>query len=76
MLDASVARGNVNTAQMNGWSQMNFGAAIPVLGAAFLKVSNPAVKDGVSGTFGITWPHAYVAPVREAPVTPPAAMAK
>ena len=76
VLDASVARGNVNTAQMNGWSQMNFGAAIPVLGAAFLKVSNPAVKDGVSGTFGITWPHAYVAPVREAPVTPPAAMAK
>ncbi len=71
VLDASVARGNVNTAPVNGWSQMNFGGAVPVLGAAFMKVSNPNVGTGVSGTYGITWPHAYVAPVKTAPVVTP-----
>ena len=76
VLDASVARGNVNTPSENGWSQMNFGGAVPVLGAAFIKVNNRDVGNGKSGTYGITWPHAYVAPVKERPVTPSAAMAR
>ena len=70
VLDASVARQNVTTEPVNGWSQMNFGGAVPVLGAAFIKLRNPNVGSGVSGTYGITWPHAYVAPVKSAPVAP------
>ncbi len=70
VLDASVARQNVTTEPVNGWSQMNFNGAVPVLGASFIKLRNPNVGSGVSGTYGITWPHAYVAPVKEQPVNP------
>lgn len=61
VLGASVARSNaVDGLFENGWGQINFGGTgIPVLGAAFIKLSNPAAAPGVSGTYGITWPHAY-----------------
>lgn len=70
VLAASVARQNVSGIPVNGWGQVNFSAPVPVLGSAFMKVSNPNVGSGVSGTYGITWPHAYVAPAKTAPVTP------
>lgn len=76
VLGASVARQNVTGIPVNGWGQVNFSAPVPVLGSAFMKVSNPNVGAGVSGTYGITWPHAYVAPVKTAPVTPTATLAK
>ena len=60
VLGASVARSNVDGAYVNGWGQINFGGTgIPVLGAAFIKLSNPSAAPGMSGTYGITWPHAY-----------------
>ena len=60
VLSSSVARSNVDGAYVNGWGQINFGGTgIPVLGAAFIKLTNPSAAPGMSGTYGITWPHAY-----------------
>ncbi|MGE8453833.1 MAG: cell surface protein, partial [Pseudomonadales bacterium] len=59
-LAASVARQNVAAPYTNGWGIVNFSDATPVLGAAFLKLTNPQASAGTSGTYGITWPHAYV----------------
>jgi len=65
VLGASVASSTVNSAAAytNGWGQVNFTApGVPLLGSAFFKATNPLVSTGVSGTYGITWPHAYVTP--------------
>ena len=70
VLGADLTPFYVEGVAVNGWGQIGFGGAVPVVGAAFLKVNNPNVGQGVSGNYGITWPHAYVAPVKEAPVTP------
>ncbi len=46
----------------NGWgvvSTANGGPGLPLLGSAFIKLSNPNVGTGVSGTYGITWPHRF-----------------
>lgn len=60
VLGASVARSNVTGAYTNGWGQISFAApGLPVLGASFIKLSNPQATPGVSGNYGITWPHAY-----------------
>ncbi len=59
VLGASVARSNVTGAYTNGWGRIDFSAGVPMLGAAFIKVSNPNASAGVSGNYGITWPHAY-----------------
>jgi hypothetical protein len=60
VLGASVARANVTGAYTNGWGQINFsGLGVPVLGASFIKLTNPSASAGVSGNYGITWPHAY-----------------
>jgi hypothetical protein len=32
---------------------------LPLLGASFIKLTNPAAQPGVSGNYGITWPHGY-----------------
>lgn len=59
VLGASVARSNVTGAYTNGWGRLDFSAPVPLLGSAFIKVSNPNASAGVSGNYGITWPHAY-----------------
>ena len=59
-LGASVARSNVTGVYTNGWGNIGFAAPISVLGAAFMKLSNPNATPGVSGNYGITWPHAYI----------------
>ena len=46
----------------NGWGIVNTangGAGLPLLGASFIKLTNPNVGTGVSGTYGITWPHRF-----------------
>jgi hypothetical protein len=58
-LGAEVARQNVTAPYTNGWGVVNFKGATPVLGAAFLKLTNPQAAAGTVGTYGITWPHAY-----------------
>ena len=46
----------------NGWGVLdttNGGAGLPILGASFIKLTNPSAGTGFSGTYGITWPHRY-----------------
>jgi hypothetical protein len=47
----------------NGWLYMNLWGVndlgLPVLGSSFIKLSNPAAQPGVSGNYGIAWPHSY-----------------
>ena len=60
VLGSTVARANVTGAYTNGWGQIGFGGVgLPVLGASFMKLTNPSAGAGMSGTYGITWPHAY-----------------
>ena len=62
VLGASVARQNVSGIYENGWSVVdttNGSAGLPILGSAFIKLTNPSVSAGMSGTYGITWPHRF-----------------
>ena len=60
VLGASVAASTSGATYVNGWGRVNFAApGVPVLGASFQKVSNPNAQAGISGNYGITWPHAY-----------------
>jgi hypothetical protein len=61
-LGASVARSTVtNGVFTNGWAFLNTtgvnGLGLPLIGSAFLKLTNPAATPGVSGNYGITWSH-------------------
>jgi hypothetical protein len=42
----------------NGWGRV-FVGSIPILGASFIQLTNPAAQPGVSGNYGLTWPHNY-----------------
>ena len=59
VLAASVARSTITSGTYtNGWGQISFAApGVPVVGSAFIKLSNPSAAAGVSGTYGITWQH-------------------
>ena len=62
VLGASVARQNVTGAYVNGWSTVatpGNGNGLPILGASFIKLTNPQASAGMSGTYGITWPHRF-----------------
>lgn len=63
-LSASVARSTINAGSgpfTNGWAFLNTtgvnGLGLPLIGSAFLKVTNPNATAGVSGNYGITWTH-------------------
>ena len=45
----------VATAQAAYTSQ----AGLPILGASFIKLTNPQAATGTVGTYGITWPHRF-----------------
>lgn len=59
VLGASVARSTVTSSiYTNGWGVLdttNAGLGLPIIGDAFIKLSNPNAKPGTSGTYGITW---------------------
>lgn len=60
VLGASVARQTTTAPFQNGWATLNLpgnGNGLPVLGSAFVKLSNPSAKAGTSGTYGISWTH-------------------
>ncbi|WP_440107029.1 cell surface protein [Acidovorax sp. BL-A-41-H1] len=63
VLGASVARRTVTTGTyQNGWGVLdttNAGLGLPILGSSFIKLSNPQAAAGMSGTYGITWPHRF-----------------
>lgn len=60
---AVLARQNVKAPYTNGWGTVSFGTAatdgVPMLGAAFIKLNNGSAAPGVSGNYGITWPHTF-----------------
>lgn len=83
VLGGAVARQTLTAGyQVNGWGVINTmngtgttaateGPGLPILGSAFIKLTNPNVGTGVSGNFGITWPHRFtrvVAPVAPDPI--------
>ncbi|WCM94001.1 cell surface protein [Acidovorax sp. NCPPB 2350] len=41
--------------------QYNSQAGLPILGASFIKLTNPQAAAGTVGTYGITWPHRFTA---------------
>jgi len=63
VLGATVARQDTgSSAYVNGWSAIttsNGTAGLPILGSAFIKLTNPQASAGMSGTYGITWPHRF-----------------
>ena len=70
-LGAKLSRQNVDAKFVNGWGKISFSTGtgvnavaqnVPVLGSAFIKLSNPSAREGVSGTYGLTWAHSYVNP--------------
>ncbi|MFC4925311.1 cell surface protein [Delftia deserti] len=64
VLGASVAfQGIKNPISKRGWANIsttNNSNGLPILGSAFIKLTNPSAGAGFSGTYGITWPHRYV----------------
>jgi hypothetical protein len=77
VLGGNVARQTLTGGlQENGWGVIttaNGGPGLPILGSAFIKLTNPNVGNGISGNFGITWPHRFTrlaAPVTTTPTTP------
>lgn len=71
VLASSVARSTITSGTYtNGWGVVTTandigvpGAGVveglPLMGASFIKLSNPQVAPGLSGTYGITWPHRF-----------------
>jgi len=63
VLGASAARNTVTSGfYTNGWGVIdtnNAAQGLPILGAAFVKLSNPQAGVGISGTYGITWEHRF-----------------
>ncbi|MDR0200836.1 MAG: cell surface protein [Delftia acidovorans] len=63
VLGASVARTTATSGTYeNGWGVLttgNSGLGLPLIGSAFIKLENPSARQGVSGTYGVTWPHRY-----------------
>lgn len=61
-LSASVSSHGNSSLFTNGWRKIKpidatTGLGLPLLGASFIKLTNPAAQPGVSGNYGITWPH-------------------
>lgn len=64
VLAASVARQNVLPGYANGWGSINVTNAttllgLPIMGASFIKGTNPAAGAGFSGTYGFTSEHRF-----------------
>ncbi|EPD41812.1 cell surface protein [Delftia sp. WSY_9] len=63
VLGASVARTTATSGTYeNGWGVLtttNSGLGLPLIGSAFIKLENPSARQGMSGTYGVTWPHRY-----------------
>ena len=65
-LVASVSRMNREVRYPDGWGEMTFAdtnpAGIPVLGAALFRATSTNIGAGVSGNFGLVFPHRYTRP--------------
>ena len=59
---ALAAQFTETAAYTNGWGLIdtsNGGVGLPILGSAFIKLTNPQASAGVSGNYGITWSHRF-----------------
>uniref|UniRef100_A0A7S3H407 Cell surface protein n=1 Tax=Spumella elongata TaxID=89044 RepID=A0A7S3H407_9STRA len=54
-----VSTGNRTTADLVGPPVVSGLKGLPILGSAFIKLTNPNTGAGVSGTYGITWDHRF-----------------
>ena len=59
VLGASIARGNADVGYANGWGAVSYNSPLPVVGSAFISATNAHSAPGVSGNYGITWPHRF-----------------
>jgi hypothetical protein len=64
-LGSTVARTTVTSGIFtNGYGTVSTvdaltGLGLPILGSSYIKLTNPAATPGVSGNYGITWPHRH-----------------
>ena len=62
-LAASVTRNNDEFPFSNGWVSIDInnpsGKGIPLVGAVFSKATSTNIGAGISGNFGLLWPHRY-----------------
>jgi hypothetical protein len=56
-LSASVTHTNWTMSYENGWATLYFNDPLPVLGSAFLKLTNPNATPGIAGRYGLLYPH-------------------
>jgi hypothetical protein len=58
---ATVAQRQVRPAYVNGWANFRYSgqnpSGLPVMGASFIKLTNPNAGPGVAANYGIQWPH-------------------
>jgi len=65
VLSSTVAHTGTTPPYINGWA--NFGTSVttgstlglPVMGSAFIKLTNPQASAGTSGTYGLVFDHRY-----------------
>ncbi|MDB5847471.1 MAG: hypothetical protein JWP29_1223 [Rhodoferax sp.] len=64
VLSASITRTNHDWNYVNGWATvfMDGYRNAPVIGSAFMKLTNPNATPGVVGNYGLTFPHMRTAP--------------
>lgn len=58
-LGAALTRQDVTAPYVHGWGEVSFNGNVPLLGAAFLKLTNLRVGNGVVANYGVTWTHTY-----------------
>jgi len=63
-VSSSVARKTLPGTSPNGWAVFRLPDArgIPLIGAAFTKLSNPSAAPGLAANYGLTFPHVIKAP--------------
>ncbi len=59
VLGAQIAHKEVDVTYTNGWGVVSSKKPLPLMGASFMSATNPASKAGVSGNYGVTWPHRF-----------------
>ncbi|GKT00241.1 surface layer protein NpdA [Acidovorax sp. SUPP3434] len=66
VLSSTVNRRRLNGSFREGWAGMTTSDSngIPVIGASFIKLTNPGVAPGVAGNYGLSFPHIRRLPVK------------
>ncbi|WP_298214834.1 surface layer protein NpdA [Acidovorax sp.] len=59
---SSVSRHNLTSVFANGWMSIPTvngapDSGLPIIGGAFIKLTNPGARPGIAGNYGISYPH-------------------